>query len=73
METELLWNAWIQIRNRQDREFVFRGTASDAQALRDHLANHADVIDWGVDVEYADLTANDIKEELANWIDGELD
>lgn len=72
METQL-WNAWIQISNHQDREFVFRGTPEDAQNLIAFLAIRKHVIDFNVAEEHADFDANDVKEELGQWIADEIE
>jgi hypothetical protein len=72
METRL-WNAWIQIRNHQDREFVFRGSEEDAQDLREFLANRDNVNTFEVAEEFADLTSEDVKEEVGQWIADEIE
>lgn len=67
------WNAWIQISNRQDREFVFQATDDEVAHLRQFLANRENVIDFDVAEQFADLDVNDVKEELGSWISDEIE
>lgn len=67
-----LWNAWVHLTNGLEREIVFRGTESEADNLREWLSNREHVSDYGVAVEYADFTADDVKEEIAYFIESEI-
>ena len=72
MENDL-WNVWIQISNHQDREFIFTGTSEDAENLREFLANRDHVIAFDIAEEAAEFDANDIKEEVGQWISDEIE
>lgn len=68
-----LWNVWVQISNLQDREFIFRGTHEDASNLRDFLANRDHVVGFDIAEESAEFDANDVKEEVGQWISDEIE
>lgn len=73
MESYTLWNVWIQLSNRQDREFVVNATPTQIEELRDFLANRQHVMSYDIGQESGDMEVNDLQEELGQWIADEIE
>lgn len=73
MESYTLWNVWIQLSNRQDREFVVNATPTQIEELRDFLANRQYVMSYDIGQESGDMEVNDLQEELGQWIADEIE
>lgn len=71
METENLWTVYVRLTNGQDREFTVTDTWQNVHNAVIALGQREEVREANFGVEFADMRAFDLTEEVASWIDGE--
>lgn len=71
MSDNRLWNVYVRLTNRQDREFTINDTHINVDEAVVNLREREEVLEVNYGVEHADFTANDLIEEVASWIDSE--
>ncbi len=70
-ENAKLYNVYVQTDNYQDREFTILDTEYNVRHAVEDLLQWDHVKDVSFGLEYADMGAEDLKEEVGAWISGE--
>lgn len=71
MDETRLWNVYVRTDNYQEREFTVSDTEENVRKAVLELRTWEHVMNAEFGVEYADLTAFGLKEEVGQWISNE--